>query len=345
MNLEVDLTIDEKLKEAESAAYKVFCELAPECDEGMEPSFVRYSYDMKKGTFYFKSDHRVDFRELVKKLNHKLGVVVEMRQIGDREQASLIGGLGPCGHELCCCRLGADCCCQKNSTIKMAKNQNLSLNPTKISGMCGRLMCCLRYENDFYVDFKSRSPKVNAKIKTPDGEGKVVSVDALHNMVSVRVGEEKARKINVDDFKEGSSSENGWEIGRSVWKEAGERLNDLSNSAVNVTIDTSLFTGNDNMAASHGAKLADKPAIEREEKKPSRPRRSRGSRKGNSNNTHAKEATEKKNSSSHSRVTARRPGGNSSVISRSKEEAKIERHAKDERKPRRRRTTKINTDK
>ena len=335
MNLETDLTIDEELKEKEAEAFRVFLELAPSCDEGMEPSFVRYAYDMKKATFYFKSDHRVDFRELVKQLNSRLGISVEMRQIGDREQASLVGGLGPCGQVLCCCRLGNDCC-QKNATIKMAKNQNLSLNPTKISGMCGRLMCCLRFENDFYKDFKDRAPKINAQVKTPDGIGKVVAVDALHDLVSVKIDEEKPRQIAVADFKEGSSAENGWKVGRSVWEEAGKALADLTGSAANVTIDTSLFTGNDHMVISSKAKLASKPATQDNNKKESKPHRRR-SRRTSSKDTHSRQI-----------VTAKRPGGNSSGIkhaSAPKEKIKIERHPHEERKPRRRRTTTINTNK
>ena len=326
MALESVLEINEELKVKEAEALKVFRELAKDCDEDMVPDFVRYSYDMKKATFYFECDHRVDFRDLVKSLNSRLGVFVEMRQISPREQASLVGGLGTCGHELCCCKVGSKCC-HKNSTIKMAKNQNLSLNPTKISGMCGRLMCCLRFENEYYKDFKERSPKVNSFVKTPDGDAKVVAVDALHEIISLKIEEEKARKVPLSDFKEGSNQEKGFSVGKHAWEEAGSALNDLTGSAVNVKIDTSLFTGDDHMAKSRGAKLST---------------RSSSSKKSQSSNSRRR----RRGSSDASGVTAKRPGGNSSgTRRRSKpEEVKISRHKRDDRKPRRRRTTTIKTD-
>ena len=323
MALESVLEINEELKEKEEAALKVFRELAPECDKDMAPKFVRYSYDMRKATFYFGCDHRCDFRELVKKLSSRLSIYVEMRQINPRELASVVGGLGPCGQELCCCKVGSKCC-HKNSTIKMAKNQNLSLNPTKISGMCGRLMCCLRFENEYYVDFKERSPKVNSFVKTPDGEAKVVAVDALHEIISLKIEDEKARKVALCDFEEGSSIENGFSVGKDAWDDAGDALNDLSGSAVNVKIDTSLFTGDDHMVKSRGAKLSKRSAPSKQAERNGRRRRNRG----------------------NSGVTAKRPGGNSSATRRKRkpEEVKISRPKKDDRKPRRRRTTKIKTD-
>ena len=323
MALESVLEINEELKEKEEAALTVFRELAPECDEDMAPKFVRYSYDMRKATFYFECEHRCDFRDLVKKLSSRLSIFVEMRQISPREQASLVGGLGPCGQELCCCKVGNKCC-HKNSTIKMAKNQNLSLNPTKISGMCGRLMCCLRFENEYYKDFKERSPKVNSLVKTPDGDAKVVAVDALHEIISLKIEDEKARKVALSDFKEGSSIENGFSVEQDVWEEAGDALNDLSGSAVNVKIDTSLFTGDDHMVKSSGAKLSKRSSTSKQAQSSNRRRRNRG----------------------NSGVTARKPGGNSSGTRRRRkpEEVKISRPKKDDRKPRRRRTTKIKTD-
>lgn len=327
MALESVLEINEQLKEKEEKAFLVFKELAPECDEAMVPQFVRYSYDMRKATFYFKSEHRIDFRELLKQLSSRLQINVEMRQIGDREQASLIGGLGPCGQELCCCKVGSNCC-HKNATIKMAKNQDLSLNPTKISGMCGRLMCCLRFENEFYKSFKERAPKVNSFVKTPDGRAKVVSCDAISDSVTLKIDEEKPRKIKLDDFTKKSSAENGFEVDEEKWEEAGNESDAFMKSAVNISIDTSLFTGDERVQTSTRAKLSEKSSSSRaKNEKPSR-RRRRG---------------KKGSSSKSSGVTAKRPGGNSSGTRKGiKEEVKISRPKKDERKPRRRRTTKIN---
>ncbi len=327
MALESVLEINEQLKEKEEKALDVFKELAPECDEAMVPQFVRYSYDMRKATFYFKSEHRIDFRELLKQLSSRLQINVEMRQIGDREQASLIGGLGPCGQELCCCKVGSNCC-HKNATIKMAKNQDLSLNPTKISGMCGRLMCCLRFENEFYKSFKERAPKVNSFVKTPDGKAKVVSCDAIYDSVSLKIDEEKPRKIKLDDFTKNSNAENGFEVKAEKWEEAGAQSDAFIKSAVNISIDTSLFTGDDRVQTSSGAKLSEKSSSRKKNEKAPRRRR-----KG------------KKNSSSKKGVTAKRPGGNSSGTRRSeKDEIKISRPKKDERKPRRRRTTTVKSD-
>ena len=326
MALESVLEINEELKEKEEAALKVFRELAPDCDEDMAPKFVRYSYDMRKATFYFECEHRCDFRDLVKKLSSRLSVYVEMRQISPREQASLVGGLGPCGHELCCCKVGNKCC-HKNSTIKMAKNQNLSLNPTKISGMCGRLMCCLRFENDYYRDFKEKSPKINSLVKTPDGEAKVVEIDVINETIGLKIEDEKVRKVPLDDFSEVSCAENGFTVEKAAWDKAGDALNVFVGSVANVKIDTSLFTGDDHMAKSHGAKLSMRSP---ESKQRDRNSKLKATKKGAGR-------------SESSGVTARRPGGNSSATRRrhNKEEIKISRPKKDERKPRKRRTTKI----
>ena len=328
MTIESALEINEQLKTKEEEALSVFKELAPECDEAMEPQFVRYSYDMRKATFYFKSEHRVDFRELLRQLSSRLKISVEMRQIGDREQASLVGGLGPCGQVLCCCKMGSKCF-RKNATIKMAKNQDLSLNPTKISGMCGRLMCCLRFENDFYKSFKERAPKLNSVVKTPDGDASVVSIDALSDSVSLKVDEDKPRKISLDDLVENSSSKNGFEVREDAWEEAGQALDSFVKSAVNVSIDTSLFKGDDRLKTSTGAKLSEKSTAPKIGDKPPKKRR-RGRRR----------------STPKGGVTAKRPGGNSSATRNSKkEEVKISRPKREERKPRRRRTTTVKSSK
>lgn len=354
MTEQSNVDIEQTLEEKEREALKIFRELAPECDEEMEPSFVRYAEDGKRATFYFLCEHRVDFRELVKQLGSRLSISVEMRQIGQREQASIVGGLGPCGHELCCCRLGGGCCHQ-NATIKMAKNQNLSLNPTKISGMCGRLMCCLRFENDFYKDFKDRAPKINSFVDTPDGPAKVIGHDAIHERLTLRHEDDKPRKILLSDLDCTDEEKKEFSCGIGAWDAADPNFIDLSSSAANVTINTSLFTGNDHMAIQAGAKLAAKPAAEEPKQtrnKPHRRRRSRGSK--NSENTEQVQTTASRPGGNSSR-TATRPGGNSSGTrtssrrsrnnSKAPASAPIERKAKQERKPRLRRTTTINSGK
>ena len=140
--------------------------MASEANGDMHPVSVEYLFEGDKAIFYFEAEERVDFRELVRKLAAHFRVRIDMRQIGVRDEARMVGGLGHCGQELCCKRLGGEFC---PVSIRMAKEQDLSLNPQKISGVCGRLMCCLRYEFDAYKDFKSRAPKQNATVETPDG--------------------------------------------------------------------------------------------------------------------------------------------------------------------------------
>ena len=142
-----------------------------------------FSYDNSKMTFYYSADDRVDFRELVKDLGSTLRTRVELRQIGIRDETKMLGGLGSCGRPCCCSSFlnGFE-----RVSIKMAKVQGLSLNPVNISGLCGRLMCCLKYENDHYVETAKIMPKVNDIVKTPDGEGKVEYVDLLRREVRVQ---------------------------------------------------------------------------------------------------------------------------------------------------------------
>ncbi|ABK15857.1 PSP1 domain-containing protein [Syntrophobacter fumaroxidans] len=143
---------------------------------------VEYFFDGSKIIFYFTADGRVDFRELLKDLVRRLRTRVELRQIGIRNQAKMVGGLGNCGRPLCCATF------LKNFhavSIKMAKEQNLSLNPTKISGACGRLMCCLQYEYDTYRELKKDMPKLGKKVEIPEGRGKVIRQNVMERSVTV----------------------------------------------------------------------------------------------------------------------------------------------------------------
>jgi len=161
---------------------------------------VEYTFDNSKIIFYFTADGRVDFRELVKDLASIFKMRIELRQIGVRDEAKMLGGLGACGRPICCAAFLGDF---QPLSIKMAKEQNLSLNPVKISGQCGRLMCCLRYEQDFYEQMLKKIPKVGSEVITPDGLGVVSEIFVIREKVRVRIRNNDdsydIREFNVDD--------------------------------------------------------------------------------------------------------------------------------------------------
>ena len=157
---------------------------------------VEYTFDNSKVIFYFTADGRVDFRELVKDLAAVFRMRIELRQIGVRDEAKMLGGIGSCGRPLCCHTWLTDF---EPVSIKMAKIQNLSLNPTKISGICGRLMCCLKFENDIYNEMRRGLPDVGEKVKPADGMAKVVDTSVLEGKVKVR--------LFVEDNKQGAETE------------------------------------------------------------------------------------------------------------------------------------------
>ena len=162
---------------------------------------VEYTFDNSKVLFYFTADGRIDFRELVRDLASVFRTRIELRQIGVRDEAKMIGGLGICGRPFCCnLYLGEFA----PVSIKMAKEQNLSLNPSKISGTCGRLMCCLKNEQAAYEDIIHKTPSVGSLVKTPDGKGTVTAVSLLKELVTVTVdneGEKFVKEYSVDDVK------------------------------------------------------------------------------------------------------------------------------------------------
>ena len=164
-------------------------------DHGLDMQLVsaEYAFDGSKILFFFTADERVDFRELVKNLASIFHTRIELRQIGVRDKAKMVGGLGICGRPFCCASFLDDF---QPVSIKMAKTQNLSLNPTKISGTCGRLMCCLKYEQDAYEDLLRNAPKVESFVDTPEGRGTVVEVDLLRSRVKVRM-EDAPETISV----------------------------------------------------------------------------------------------------------------------------------------------------
>ena len=168
----------------EKRAYEI-C-LQKIADHGLDMQLVsaEYAFDGSKILFFFTADERVDFRELVKNLASIFHTRIELRQIGVRDKAKMVGGLGICGRPFCCASFLDDF---QPVSIKMAKTQNLSLNPTKISGTCGRLMCCLKYEQEAYEDLLRHAPKLESFVDTPDGRGTVVEVDLLRSRVKVRM--------------------------------------------------------------------------------------------------------------------------------------------------------------
>ena len=157
-----------------------------------------YTFDMKKLTFYFTADGRVDFRELVKDLAYTFRTRIELRQIGSRDQAKLVGGIGMCGRELCCCTF-----LNKFATVTLrtARDQGMSLNPGKLNGACGRLMCCLQFEKDAYADARKRLPKTGKRIRTPDGMGVVSDVNYITEKVTVKFAEEDSFTTSVYDWE------------------------------------------------------------------------------------------------------------------------------------------------
>lgn len=178
-------------KEKEENAFRTGLEKIAAHNLPMKLVGVEQTFDGNKIIFYFTADGRIDFRELVKDLASVFRTRIELRQIGVRDEAKMIGGLGCCGRELCCSVWLSDFA---SVSIRMAKDQNLSLNPTKISGICGRLMCCLKYENESYEQAREAFPETGNLVGTPDGEGKVAGVNIFKNTVSVELKESKIIK-------------------------------------------------------------------------------------------------------------------------------------------------------
>ncbi len=177
----------ERVKENEQEATQAFdvcVEKIAEHQLDMRLVDVEYTFDRNKIVFYFTAEGRVDFRNLVKDLAAIFRTRIELRQIGVRDEAKMLGGIGPCGRMLCCSTFLGDF---EPVSIKMAKDQNLSLNPSKISGLCGRLMCCLKYENDAYEEAKVMMPDLGKQVVTPDGVGKVVGLNLLERVLRVNI--------------------------------------------------------------------------------------------------------------------------------------------------------------
>ena len=192
----------QKNKDTQEGAYKICLEKIEK--HGLEMKLVQaeYTFDNNKLLFYFTADGRIDFRELVKDLASVFRTRIELRQIGVRDETKILGGIGICGRQLCCSSYLTEFV---PVSIKMAKEQNLSLNPTKISGVCGRLMCCLKNEQETYEYLNSTLPEINEYVTTKDGlRGEVQSVSVLRQLVKVKVdvnGEKELREYKVSELK------------------------------------------------------------------------------------------------------------------------------------------------
>ena len=171
-------------KAREKEAFEICSEKIKEHGLAMKLTDVELTFDLTKILFYFTSDNRIDFRELVKDLASVFRMRIELRQIGVRDEAKMMNGVAICGRPLCCATFLGDF---QSVSIKMAKDQGMSLNPTKISGICGRLMCCLKYEEETYIELTKNLPNIGDTVKTPDGKGEVISVNVLRQLVKVAV--------------------------------------------------------------------------------------------------------------------------------------------------------------
>lgn len=186
-------------KEKEKEAFQICLKKIAEHELPMKLIDVEYTFDVSKIIFYFTAEGRVDFRELVKDLAAIFKTRIELRQIGVRDEAKMLGGLGSCGRILCCSSFLGDF---EPVSIRMAKDQNLSLNPTKISGICGRLMCCLKFENDVYEKSREKVPDAGMAVLTPLGPGNVISANVLKEKVTVELADKR-----VVEFEAGEVSE------------------------------------------------------------------------------------------------------------------------------------------
>ena len=283
---------DEKIAaenaEKEKRAFNICLQKIAEHDLDMQLVSAECAFDGSKILFFFTADERVDFRELVKNLASIFHTRIELRQIGVRDKAKMVGGLGICGRPFCCASFLDDF---QPVSIKMAKTQNLSLNPTKISGTCGRLMCCLKYEQDAYEDLLRTSPKVDSFVDTPDGRGTVIEVDLLRQRVKVRMEEQPETtgiyaNADIAVLRNGKAKKNDPPIPADLAPISGggkRRKKDEEPEEGRRFLDPIRFRYSTEMIAEEAAEQAepDEPvAAEEAEPKQNRSRRRRGKGKG-----------------------------------------------------------------
>lgn len=296
---EEDVQRADELAQQGEEALVVFKEFAEGASDQMRPVMVEFLFDGDKAVFYFEAEERVDFRDLVRKLAGHFHVRVDMRQIGVRDGARLVGGLGHCGQELCCKRLGGEF---SPVSIRMAKEQNLSLNPQKISGCCGRLMCCLRYEYETYKEVNSRAPKHGAKVEVPGGVARVTEINVPLERVTLQLEDGKSIKVPLAEMEYNGEGKRPTGVSEEVFEKyaSPDPLDVFGTTAFEVTS----FSGNEKLADNESRK-ARKSEREKEDthRKPRRRRSHSGSsgtegqsvNKGEGSQDQKKSASQKKN--------------------------------------------------
>lgn len=296
-----DVQTWQSMQQKAEEALPVFKQMVAEHRLDMHPVTVEFLFDGDKAVFYFEAEDRVDFRELVRALAARFHVRIDMRQIGVRDEARIVGGLGHCGQELCCKRLGGEF---NPVSIRMAKDQDLSLNPQKISGVCGRLMCCLRYEAEAYKEFKTRCPKMNSMVSTPEGDAKVVDINVPRETVTILAGDKRV-KVPVSEMEPDKKTGKPGVVPADVFDECVRRGNAPSGSAE--VLVAPMFTGTDKLADS-----ASRSSVQRdrdEEKKRSSRRRRRTSRtRGQETSSAPQENAPKQRSQSDKREGSKSSG-------------------------------------
>ncbi|MDR2957897.1 MAG: hypothetical protein LBU61_06965 [Coriobacteriales bacterium] len=210
-----------RLEEKSEAAMPMFRELIEKSQLEMKAVAIEYLFTGDKAVFYFASESRVDFRELVRDMAARLHIRVELRQIGVRDEARMLGGISHCGEKLCCARMGVEF---QPVSIRMAKEQDLPLNPEKISGACGRLMCCLRYEFEAYKDFKNRAPKRGTEIDTPLGAARVIDFDTPREVITLQLEDGMSFSVPLKEFDEKPIDNSEHKRPASVSRSAIERF-------------------------------------------------------------------------------------------------------------------------
>ena len=269
-------------RQKEREAYTICQKKIEEHQLDMKLVSVEYAFDNSKILFYFTANGRVDFRSLVKDLASVFKMRIELRQIGVRDEAKMLGGLGPCGRPICCGTFLSEF---QPVSIKMAKEQNLSLNPTKISGVCGRLMCCLKYEQDHYEQTRKRMPRVGKEVNTPDGIGTVSDLNIVKETVIVRITNGDSSELkeypleNVSRIQQSRDAVAGNKPGS---REESERTQELRED-----IPDEILTENEAIPADEKEseeternKAPEKPNRNRQDRKPREPRQVRNNQLG-----------------------------------------------------------------
>ena len=271
---EEDVQRADELAQQGEEALVVFKEFAEDASDQMRPVMVEFLFDGDKAVFYFEAEERVDFRDLVRKLAGHFHVRVDMRQIGVRDGARLVGGLGHCGQELCCKRLGGEF---SPVSIRMAKEQNLSLNPQKISGCCGRLMCCLRYEYETYKEVNSHAPKHGAKVEVPGGVARVTEINVPLERVTLQLEDGKSIKVPLAEMEYNGEGKRPTGVSEEVFEKYASP--DPLDVFGTTTFEVASFSGNEKLADNESRKSR---KSEREKEDAHRKPRRRRSRSGSS---------------------------------------------------------------